>query len=71
MAEYNKVIPMFAGQGFTQGAAPKGILVTNGEVHCKDRYDTGFTLERTNDSEIFPIYVKEVITVTGTCYGLF
>ena len=45
MAEYNRVLPMFAGQGFTQGAAPKGILVTNGEVHCKDRYDTGFTLE--------------------------
>ena len=75
MAEFNRVVKLSNGNGFTYGAPPKGVLVNSAaSAHVKDMYGNGFTLERTNaaaGSQIFPVQISETVTVLGDAYVLF
>ena len=75
MAEFNRVVKLSNGNGFTTGAPPKGVLVTSASsAHVKDMYGNGFTLERTNaaaGTQLFPIQISETITILGDAYVLF
>tara|TARA_R100001510_G_C7549532_1_gene133891 strand:+ start:377 stop:640 length:264 start_codon:yes stop_codon:yes gene_type:complete len=44
---YKKVIRAQAGQDFSTGAQPKGIMLvgTSAEIHAFDQYGNGFTLD--------------------------
>ena len=44
---YKKVIRAQAGQDFSTGPQPKGIMLTgtNAEIHAFDQYGNGFTLD--------------------------
>lgn len=75
MAQFNRIVKLTNGDGFTTGAPPKAVLVNSASsANVKDMYGTGFTLERTNaatGSEIFPIQISEAITIVGDAYVIW
>jgi len=75
MAQYSRIQKLTSGDGFTIGAAPKGVLVNSASTaHVNDMYGNGFTLERLNAAaggHIFPVKISEAITIVGDSYVLF
>ena len=75
MAEYNKMIKLSDGDGFTTGPAPRAVLVnSSGSGFFNDHYGNGFTLERSNaatGSEIYPVQISKAISISGDVYVLF
>ena len=79
MALFSKVAGCTTGDGFTQGAAPKGVMLEpNGNLTVKDNYGNSFVLSVPSSAnggytKIFPIKVAEVTSAPSgaTAYMLW